>query len=109
MNQPTWSDEEVVSRVKAEAGSFLAFAVSNALREKDTAIEDLRREADALREAIIGVRQFATVETMTPAQRQGYELASNDLLLLAWPVMETNWNDLPPLGWGEPGESVAAT
>jgi hypothetical protein len=70
MNQPTWSDEKVVSRVKAEAGSFLSFAVENALREKCTTVNDLRREVDALRRAIIGVRQFATVETMTPNIRR---------------------------------------
>jgi hypothetical protein len=104
MNQPTLSDGQLVSRITDEAGSFLAFAVSDALREKDNAINDLRRENEVLRKAITGVRQFAPVETMTPDAREGYDLASKDLLLQASPLIDTNWDDLPPLGWGRSQE-----
>jgi hypothetical protein len=83
MNQPTWSDEQLESRIAGEAGSFLAFAVSNALREKNSTIDDLRRENEFLRKAVEGVRQFAPVEAMSPDATKGYDLASKDLLLQA--------------------------
>lgn len=97
-----------MSWLRDEAGPSVAFAVENALRKRDATIDDLRRENEGLREAIAGVRQFAPVETLSPEAMSGYDLASKDLLLLAWPAICTNWDDLLPLGWGRSARTPSA-
>lgn len=96
-------DRKLVDQVEAESrSSGLAAIVGMGLEGKQREIDALRSQVEGLRRAIYGVRQFAPVDRMTPEQRQGYDYASMDLLVMAGRFLrDYKPNELPPLGWGK--------